>query len=375
MFWVEISVGITALIWFIILFLPFSPWSVNEQISSLAQQKTVDLADVTALIPARNEANHIAETIAALKQQGTSLNVIVIDDHSEDNTAETARLAGATVVKATELPTGWSGKLWALSQGFEQVSTKWVLQLDADITLKPGILPALLQLAQNDNRSLVSVMALLPTDTNWQKLLLPAYIWFFKMLYPFALSNSTYKQFAAAAGGCILVQRDALKQAGGYQAIRSAIIDDCTLAKLIKQHDHTIWIGLSHDVISRRASKSLADVTDLVARTAYTQLRYSLLLLLLCTLLLAQVFLVPLLALPIGIVQGNVLIMATSGVCLFIVLWVYNPLMQYYRLNAGYGLLLPFTASLYLAMTWRSAWLHWRNKGAAWKGRTYSHSP
>lgn len=360
---------LSALIWCITLILPWRPWGVSEQLKPDAEtiDERFDLSDITVLIPARNEAEHIQETLKALQQQGRHHQILVIDDQSSDNTAQLAQQAGAEVISGTELPTGWTGKLWALQQGLQQVRTPLVLQLDADITLQPGMLPTLVRKLETENRTMVSIMALLPTRRFWQTLLLPAYVWFFKMLYPFALANGKNQRFAAAAGGCILLRADALRDIGEYHAIKNAVIDDCSLAAQLKQAGHSIWTGLSRSVMSRRASETLSDVTNLVARTAFTQLRYSVLILLVANALLIVVFWMPL----AGLLVNNEFIRGAALLGLVLMLICYWPLMRFYQLNPLYGLLLPLTTTLYLGMTWLSAWRHWRGHGANWKDRHY----
>lgn len=367
--WTEYLVWLSALIWLIILLLPWRPWSTRERLEPSEDTPTdADLSGITVLIPARNEARHIADTVAAVRQQGRGHRITVIDDQSDDGTAEIARQAGADVINGTPLPNGWTGKLWALQQGLERVETPYILQLDADITLQPGILAALLDKLHSEQRSLVSVMALLPVQRFWQRWLLPAYVWFFKMLYPFALANGSRRYFAAAAGGCILLRTGVLRNIGGYQAIRGAVIDDCSLAAAIKRDGHSIWLGLSRSVISRRASSSLSDVADLVSRTAFTQLRHSITLLLLVSGLLILVFWMPLAGLMIPDISAR----SAGLLSLLIMTGCYLPLMRFYRLPVWSGLLLPAIASLYLGMTWLSAWRHWRGCGAGWKGRHYA---
>lgn len=367
--WLEYGVYLSAVIWLIILLLPWRPWGVSEQMEPDGSDNSqADLSEMTVLIPARDEAGHIHATIMALLGQGTGHRIIVIDDQSNDSTGEIARQAGAEVIVGNALPAGWTGKLWALQQGLEQVRTPLVLQLDADIALKPGILCALVHKLKTENRALVSIMALLPTGHFWQRWLLPAYVWFFKMLYPFALANGRHRRFAAAAGGCILLRTDALRDTDGYHAIKHAVIDDCALAAAIKGSGHKIWIGLSRSVISRRASATLGDIANLVSRTAYTQLRHSFLLLLLVSILLMLVFWMPL----AGLIMADVQLPIAALLSLLIMAVCYYPLMRFYRLPVWSGLCLPLIAMLYLGMTWLSAWRHWRGRGAHWKGRHYA---
>lgn len=360
---------VAAACWLALLLLPWRPWSVREQLSALDKpgNTPADLSAITVLIPARDEAGYIAATVRAVASQGTQLRVIVIDDQSSDATASLAAAAGAEVHPGSDLPPGWTGKLWALQQGLERTDTELILQLDADIRLQPGVLAALQAKLQHEQLALVSIMALLPTDNTWQRLLLPAYVWFFKLLYPFRLANAPGRGFAAAAGGCILLRRQALLDIGGYRQLAGAIIDDCTLAAAIKRHSGRIWLGLSRDVVSQRASASTSDIGKLISRTAYTQLRHSPLLLVLTSIAMLLIFWVPPLALLLSGTMGKI-----AGLTAMAGMWIcYRPLLWFYRLHSAHALALPLIAAFYLSQTWVSAWLHWRGRGAEWKQRHY----
>ncbi len=352
--------------WLALLIHPAQPWRIRERLlAARSPGEPLDPATLTVLIPARNEAAHIGATIAALRTAGRGVRIIVIDDQSSDQTAEIARRAGVEVIAGRPLPAGWTGKLWALEQGRRHVTTPLILQLDADIELCPGVLEALID-QQKQGCSLVSVMALLPVTNAIERWLLPPFVWFFKLLYPFALANRPGR-VAAAAGGCLLIEQDRLERLGGYSALRGAVIDDCTLARLIKRDGGRIWIGLSHDVKSRRSAATLADVKNLIARTAYTQLRHSPLLLAAATFLMLMMFGAPALALA-GAPGAGRWLGAAAYSALFI---AYLPLLRFYKLNSLWATSLPFAAAFYLAATWLSARRHWRGAGAVWKGRTY----
>lgn len=368
---------IAALCWVGLLLLPWRPWSTRERLEPKALEVAEPLArelaaQLTILIPARDEAEGIQRTIRALRQQASELEILVIDDESSDATAALAQQAGARVIRGQPPPPGWTGKLWALEQGRQHAQREWILQIDADIEVGPGMLQALMRQQQQlpgRGYDLVSIMALLPVEGFWQRLLLPAYVWFFKLIYPFALANGPRPAVAAAAGGCILVRRQLVADIGGYAALRHAVIDDCTLAACCKKAGGRTWLGLSRAVLSHRASTTLGELADLVARTAYTQLRHSVALLLLVTLLLVLSFWVPplLLLLP-SIPASSQYLAILAWLALILAYW---PLQYFYRLSPAWGLLLPVTATLYLWMTWLSAWRHWRGRGAQWKGRSY----
>ncbi|MEJ2761734.1 MAG: glycosyltransferase, partial [Gammaproteobacteria bacterium] len=210
------------LIWIAILVLPWRPWSARESLDGDTSLPD-DLDDVTVLIPARNEQDCIARTLRSVAAQGRGHRIILIDDQATDATvAEAAglNLAGLRILPGQTLPPGWTGKLWALEQGRREAATDYLLLLDADIELLPGTLPALRAKLRSEGRQLVSLMAFLRMQNFWEKLLMPAFIYFFKLLYPFHLSNSGSRFTAAAAGGCILIESRALAAAGGFAAIR-----------------------------------------------------------------------------------------------------------------------------------------------------------
>ena len=357
-------------IWASILLLPWRPWSTQEALEA-DSSCSPDLSQVTVLIPARNEQDVIAQTLVALTQQGQGHKIILIDDQSSDNTVAVASkldLDNLSSIKGLPLASGWSGKLWALEQARHHADTDYLLLLDADIELKPGTLAALLAKIKTDQRQLVSLMAFLRMENFWERLLMPAFIYFFKLLYPFRLSNSGSTLVAAAAGGCILISKQALDGIGGFSAIRDALIDDCCLARKVKQAGNRTWIGLSHSAVSLRQYPTLQTIWQMVARTAFTQLQYSTLLLGLCTLLLIAAFILPLAALfsqePVTIVLALI--------SLALMLASYLPTLKFYDVNIFWGLTLPIAGVLYLLMTWCSATHHWRGRGSIWKDRTYT---
>lgn len=351
------------------MFVPWRAWSTRESLvplpSSVAQSPS---ESVTVLIPARNEAQVITQTLNALSVQNVNLHIIVIDDQSEDNTALIARRHGATVINGTTPPTGWSGKLWALQQGLESVKTRYTLLLDADITLAPGTLTALMLHAQKNDLALVSLMATLSVDRFVERLLIPAFVFFFKLLYPFSLANDPASRVAAAAGGCILVETKALKSINAFESIHGTLIDDCTLAARIKHTGYKTWIGLSHGVYSHRSYDDLLQIWNMIARTAFTQLNYSLFLLLVCTLIMTSMFwLAPALV-----------IICTDAACLaawaltWVAMWiVFTPTLRFYRCSPLWTIALPLIGTLYLLMTWTSAIRYWRGERAQWKNRRY----
>ncbi|MFK2874248.1 glycosyltransferase [Dyella lipolytica] len=362
-----IAASIPAVMWVGLLLVPWRPWSTRERIEADPQAGLADLGEITVLIPARNEADVIGLTLAGLQTQGTGLQVVVIDDQSSDATAQiAASFPNTRVVSGQPLPEGWAGKLWALEQGKAHVHTPMTLLLDADIQLQPGLLAALLAHKRHDNRQFVSLMADLRRTSFWDRLLLPAFVYYFKLLYPFALSNSSFRHVAAAAGGCILVDTEALQRAGAFASLRHALIDDCTLARQVKNAGYRIWLGLSRSVVSLRPYGTLRSIHDMVARSAFTQLGYSTLLLLVVTALFGLAYGLPFLLLG-----------SAHAWRLGLIAWVammlsYLPMLRYYRMPLAWALLLPVSAVLYLGMTWSSAIRYWRGVRSRWKDRTYS---
>jgi hopene-associated glycosyltransferase HpnB len=369
------------LAWLCVLAAPHQPHRVRERLEAEPELDGIaDLSSVTALIPARDEAGLIGRTVAALALQGRGLEIVVVDDQSSDDTRGAAARAAPSsvrlrVVDGRPLSDGWAGKPWALEQGLAVVDRPHVLLLDADIELTPRTVPALLEKLRDGDATLVSLMAELHCETFWERLLSPAFVFFFKLLYPFARSNDVAKKTAAAAGGCILVRTDALREIGGFAAIRGALIDDCTLAAALKRHRPPIWIGLTHSVRSLRVYASLDDFWGMVARSAFTQLRYSPWWLLLATALMLVTLLAPLAGLVVAAAAGDLRLALTAGAAWLALAAAYWPVVSFYRLPAPWALTLPAAAALFLAMTWSSAVRYWRGTRASWKARDYGRLP
>lgn len=361
-----------AALWWLLLALPWRPWGTRERLDpEEAGPRTLD--DVTVLIPARNEAATIGRTLAGLSGQGSGLRVVVIDDDSTDGTAAAARAGGLpnlTILHGAPLPPGWTGKLWALEQGRRGVDTPLVLLLDADIALAPGTLGALRTRLRADGLQMVSLMAAPGLQGLWERILMPAFIYFFKLLYPFRLANSRSRFIAAAAGGCVLLETAWLQRIGGFAAIRGRIIDDCALAAAIKSHGGRTWIGLTHAARMVR-EHDFGTIWNMVARTAFTQLRYSTVLLLLCSAALILAFAVPPAALAMSAGSARVFAAAAiAGMSLS-----YLPTLRFYGRSPLWALALPIVGLLYLSMTWTSALRYWRGDRSRWKGRTYLRMP
>jgi len=367
--------------------------------------------DVVAVIPARNEAAMLPVVLPTLLGQDYpgALTVIVVDDCSTDGTAEVAAAFGPEpadagralrVLAGAPLPPGWAGKVWAMAQGLEAAGdSRYVLFTDADIAWHQGALRDLVRAAEAGDRDLVSQMALLRTATGWERVVVPAFVYFFAQLYPFARVNSPRSRTAAAAGGCMLVRREALERSGGLAPIRAARIDDVALGQVIKGQRGRCWLGLSTAVLSVRPYPRLADLWHMVARSAYIQLRYSPWLLAGTVAGLAFLYLLP----PAGAIAGLTALAASaasaasaagapnaagaagavSAVSVPAALtaaaglagWAlmsltYLPMLRLYRLSPLRAPGLPLIALLYTAMTVDSARRHYAGRGAEWKGRT-----
>ena len=338
---------------------------------------------VAAVIPARDEAESVGKTIASLLRQDYpgDFRVILVDDQSRDATSEVARAAAAalgavdrlTVLPGRAPPAGWTGKLWAQHQGIELAGgapyqPAYLLLTDADIVYAPDALTRLVARAQSGGYALTSLMAKLRCESFAERMFIPAFIFFFEMLYPFAWANDPRRSTAAAAGGCMLVRREILREAGGMAAIRGALIDDCALAKALKTHA-PIWIGLTERVHSIRAYPAVADIRRMVARTAYAQLNYSPLL------LAGTVF-----GLAITYIGPVAFALFASGVAqvLGILAWAamviaFQPTLRFYRVSPAWGVALPAIAAIYMAFTIDSAYQHARGRGGMWKGRAQAN--
>lgn len=332
---------------------------------------------VAVVVPARDEAEVLPATLPTLLGQDYPgpVRVVLVDDDSTDGTGELAARIGAdvTVVRPAPPPPGWTGKLWALNAGVEAAGdVDFLLLTDADIAHRADSLTALVRAAAGHRLDLVSQMARLRVHTGWERLVVPAFVYFFALLYPFRWSNRPSARTAAAAGGCSLVRRTALERAGGVAAIRGAVIDDVSLARVLKRSGSRTYLGLADRVDSVRPYPTLASLWRMVARSAYAQLRYSVLLLAGTVFGLALVFGIPPVTTVLGAVSGDAAVLALGGAAWLLMATLYAPMLRYYGQPVVAALLLPFTASLYLAMTVDSAIQHYRGRGAAWKGRTYS---
>ena len=352
-------------------------WRIEPRLraadASYAEQRVV------AVVPARNEAGELPRTLGALLSQShPRLSVVLVDDHSEDDTAAVARSIAAalgasdrlTVITPPPLPPGWAGKVWAQHHGVERALAEapdWIWLTDADIRHDADVLRGLLATARSEGRDMVSIMARLRCSTSWERLLIPAFTYFFASLYPFPRIRDDASRVAGAAGGCMLVRRDLMHRIGGMAAIRDAVIDDVAFGRACKAAGGRLWLGYDPGVKSTRGYDDLDGIWNMVARSAYTQLGYSPAALVGCGLGLGYVFLVPV---------GAVLFAAGWPQLLGLVAYAamvrtYAPMNRYLGAGVAWALLLPVGAVVYTGMTISSAWRHHTGAGAAWKGRAY----
>jgi hopene-associated glycosyltransferase HpnB len=335
---------------------------------------------VVAVVPARNEEAAVERSLRSLLAQDYPgpLEVVLVDDQSEDATAARAaalaeRDPRLALAHTPERPPGWVGKMWAVHTGVALAAERrpdagyWLLT-DADVEHSPGNLRRLVAKARDERLDLVSLMVRLHCERGWERLLVPAFVYFFQKLYPFPRINDPRARTAGAAGGCMLVRAEALARAGGIESIRGEVIDDCALGRALKARG-PIWVGLGPSEYSFRPYPRLADVWDMVARSAYTQLGYSPWRLAGAALGLVLVYLVPpLVALGWPLHGGG----AAAGMGLAawaLMAWTFQPTLRDYARSPWLGLALPVAGALYLGMTVDSARRHHQGRGAEWKGR------
>ncbi|MEU1308291.1 glycosyltransferase [Streptomyces cinnamoneus] len=344
-----------------------------------------DWPAVAIVVPARDEADVLPLTLPSLLAQDYPgrAEVYVVDDGSTDGTGELARtLADAcgglplTVDSPGEPGPGWTGKLWAVRHGIAlaraRTDAEYLLLTDADIAHGPESLRHLVAAARSQELDLVSQMARLRVVTFWERLIVPAFVYFFAQLYPFRWVNRPGARTAAAAGGCVLLRRDAAERAGVPDRIRQAVIDDVSLARAVQRSGGRIWLGLAERVDSVRPYRGLGPLWRMVSRSAYAQLLHQPLLLAGTVVGLAVVYLAPPVAVVAGLLSGAAAVWVPGAVAWAVMAGTYLPMLRYYRQPPWQALLLPVTAVLYLLMTVDSAVQHYRGRGAAWKGRTYA---
>ncbi len=367
-----IAVGIVSLlIWIGLLVSGF--WLCLERDDRQVVAAPQHWPDVVAVVPARNEADVITRSLGSLAAQEYpgEFRIVLVDDNSEDGTGTLAKAMGASrieVISGRTLASGWTGKLWALSQGIASAGAPRYLWLtDADIEHAPDTLVRLVSIAESKERKLVSFMAKLHCKTLAERALVPAFVYYFMMLYPFNWINRRTPR-AGAAGGCVLVERMALERAGGIAAIRGALIDDCSLGALLKRQG-PIWLGLTYRSRSIRPYRNISEVGQMIARSAYAQLRYSPLVLAATMLGLGLMF-----GAPVWLaIAGEGTARATGIAALGLMAAMYQPILRFYRLSPLWGLAQPLVGGFYAGCVLWSGWQHWRGLGGMWKGRVQAH--
>ncbi len=363
-------------IWLYLFFARGNFWQVHEETVELKPLKR--WPRVVAIIPARNESETIGRAVASLAKQDYpgEFFAIVVDDHSDDGTADLARKASdecsasgsISIHSASELPPGWTGKVWAMNEGIAAAAgkaTDYFWLTDADITHAPDTLRRLVCLAERDSVDLASLMVYLRVKTFSERLLIPAFLYFFLTVYPPNwVADSKYRA-AAAAGGCILLRRSALERIGGMAAVRSEVIEDCALAKAVKQNGGKIQPGLTRSSVSLRGYNTFGGIRDLIARVAFTQLRYSFLVLLGALAGLFAAYVLPwvlFFAFP-----GEAWLAVDTTIALMAATFAVT--VKFYGLSWPWALTLPIAAIFYGYATCVSAMRYWLGRGGQWKGR------
>jgi hopene-associated glycosyltransferase HpnB len=352
--------------WIYLFFAHGAFWRSRPQLPPATPQT---FPDVDIIVPARDEAETIQAAVGSLLTQDYAgdFQVILVDDSSTDATAALAGSAARLqTIRLDSKPAGWSGKLWALHQGIAASRAPILLLTDADIVHQPAHLASLVAKFQGAQLDLLSEMVTLNCSSLAERMLVPAFVYFFQMLYPFARVNDPHSAVAAAAGGTVLVRREALARIGGIETIKDALIDDVALAQAIKRGG-PIFLAHSDLAASIRRYPKFSDLWQMISRTAFTQLRYSTPLLLLTMAALAIIWLVP----PWEAVFGSGWRFGCGlGACMLAAL-SYMPTLSRYRRPKLWALTLPLIAVFYMAATAASALNYWRGKGASWKNRAY----
>jgi len=373
-----IAAGVLSLVvWIYLVFARGGFWRIVPTApAASAQENQVHIA---AIIPARNEADVVGRAVCSLLQQTghNTIHIFLVDDGSTDGTAQAAHSAAIalgqaqnlTVVPGIPLPEGWSGKLWAMHQGVEQArhtAPHFFLFTDADIEHAPDSVSTLVSIAQAGRYDMASFMVKLHCASVAEKLLIPAFVYFFFKLYPPAWISNPRRSDAGAAGGCILIRPEALAKAGGIEAIRQEVIDDCSLAARVKRNGGSLWLGASATTCSIRPYEGFSGIGRMISRSAFNQLRHSNLLLLLSMVGMAVIYLLP----PALVFTGKNIGAAALGALAWLLMVIsYLPVLRLYRLNPLWALALPLAAIFYVAATFHSAWKYWAGRGGEWKGR------
>jgi hopene-associated glycosyltransferase HpnB len=352
----------------------------------------LEQARVAVVVPARNESDMVTLTVPALYHQNFpgKIDIFLVDDHSTDRTAEAARAAveffehknrSLTVVTGEPLPEGWVGKVWAMHQALKKIAANgdalpdYVLLTDADILHHSGSVSRLVAESKKSTLALNSRMALLRCASFWEKLLIPAFVFFFNLLYPMRRANNPKDKFAAAAGGCVLLSRLALEKLGwGLESIKGCLIDDVNLARQVKSHGLPINLSLSyHEVVSERPYDTLGEIWRMVRRNAYTELKYSPLRLTVASVGLFATFALPALAVLNLFISPLTTMVYAAGVCGLLILlvqfFIYRPAIKFFNLGFLWSFTLPLAGILYGLMTLDSARIYYFSRENAWRGK------
>ena len=364
-------------IWSYLLFLHGGFWKVWRLQAPKNPLGTVG-GRIAVVIPARDEADVIGAAVRSLLEQNLieSMHIFVVDDHSADGTAQAARQTahncgrsdGLTVLTASSLPDGWTGKLWAGQQGIQEarkLNPQFLLLTDADIIHSPDNVATLVGIAQAGNYDLASIMVKLHCRSFAERLLIPPFVFFFFLLYPPKWIRDPRRSTAGAAGGCMLTRPEALHHAGGLASIHGEIIDDCALAKAVKRSGGKVWLGLTPNTRSERTYGSLAEIERMIARTAFNQLRHSAFLLIGAIIGMFLSYLLPL----VLIFRGDRMTAALGALAWLLMASAFLPMVRFYELNPLWSLTLPLSACFYMAATIHSAFKFWVGRGGEWKGR------
>ena len=372
--------AVSFLIWIVLSFLWGAFWKLSAfDDDAIPPAAIPSWPRVVAIVPARNEAETVARTVESLVQQDYpgEFHLIVVDDHSEDQTATLALTAAeklqagnrVTILPAAQLQNGWTGKIWAMQQGVGLATTlhpEYLWFTDADIVHAADTLKRLVSRAESRKLDLASLMVLLQANSFPERLLSPPFLYFFLMLYPPRWIADPKARTAGAAGGCVLLRRAALERLGGFVSMRAEVIDDCALARSVKRSGGTLWMGLTRKSVSLRAYKTFGEIRDLIARTAFTQLGYSPRLLLGTLLGMFLTYIVP----PVFAFHTHASVWRLSLAAWAVMTISYLPTVRYYRLWPLWAPLLPVAAAFYSYATWLSAVRYWRGRGGQWKGRS-----
>jgi len=367
--------GLTVIIWSYLVLARGSFWSTKNANPDVGDKESFS-GSVVAVIPARDEAELIGPVVTSLLNQNVAMAVVLVDDESSDGTADVARRAAEKtgkadaliVIQSKPLPAGWTGKLWSMHQGIEYARASnpaWLMLTDADVLHGPETVANLSRIASQGRYDLVSFMVKLHCESLAEKLLIPAFVYFFFMLYPPAWIRHPRRSTAGAAGGCMLVSRETLERSGGLRAISSAVIDDCALARLVKQHGGRLWLGLTDQSQSLRRYQTFSHIEQMISRTAFNQLKHSSLLLMGTIAGMVITYLAP----PLLLLTGSRLAIFLGAAAWAAMTITYAAVVRHYRLNVAWALTMPLAALFYLGATIHSAVKYWNRSGGEWKGR------